>query len=280
MATIHNPTNFEPADYEVIDYLDNKRPVYFGQGIESFELEVRMWEAEIQNALGTDWRRKMGHCVHCGNGRVRWITAVKHVPTGDMVVFGSDCTDRLGFANKVAFKLALLQSRAEARKVRFKIYTKRQEFIAANPAIAQALADIEKPEHARNTFVRDVLRKLDQYGTLSARQVECVISSMNRDREAVARKAVEALEIKGDAPEGRQTVTGEVLATKVQESDFGPVVKMLVKLENNARVWVSAPSGVERGQRITFTATFERSNTDRSFGFGKRPHLIQTREAA
>ena len=31
--TVHNPTNFEPSDYEVVDYLDNKPPVYYGQGI-------------------------------------------------------------------------------------------------------------------------------------------------------------------------------------------------------------------------------------------------------
>jgi hypothetical protein len=26
IPTVHNPVNFDPANYEVVDYLDNKRP--------------------------------------------------------------------------------------------------------------------------------------------------------------------------------------------------------------------------------------------------------------
>jgi hypothetical protein len=86
---------------------------------------------------------------------------------------------------------------------------------------------------------------------------------------------VEATEVKGNAPEGRQTVTGVVLSTKVVEGAFGVTKKMLVKLENNSRVWVTVPggSGIERDQTVTFTATFEVSKDDKSFAFGKRPVL-------
>lgn len=279
-ATIHNPTNFEPRDYEVEDYLDNKRPVYCGGTAEGYEKETEWWKAEMLAAFGPDWVKKIHRCVHCGNTNIRWITAVRHLPTNEVVTFGSDCTDRLGFANKVAFKLAQIQARAEARKVRFTIYNKRTEFLTANPAIADALLHIDEPVHAKNTFAKDVLAKLDKYGILSTAQINAVTASMARDTAYAARQAAEATEPKGDAPSGRVTVTGLVLSLKTQESDWGITTKMLVKLENNAKVWLTAPADVERGDTITVKATFEISKDDKSFAFGKRPTLVSRTAAA
>lgn len=278
-ATVHNPTNFEPADYEVIEYLDNQRPRYCGEGAEPYRDHCAWWEKDMELALGPDWRAKKNHCVHCGNGNVRWITAVRHAPTGDVVVFGSDCTARLGFKNKITFKLAQLQSRAEARKIRFTIYNKREAFLKDHPEIADALAHVDEPAHAKNFFVKDVLAKLDKYGSLSDAQVSAVVKSMARDLGFEAQKAAEATEVKGDAPVGRVAVTGVVVSVKIQESDFGPVHKMLVKLENNSRVWVTAPAGVERGDTITVRATWTPKNDDKSFAFGSRPHLISSTKA-
>lgn len=280
--TIHNPTHFEPSDYDVLDYLDNKRPLYYGQGIEAYENEVKFWEAELAAVFGPDWRKKVGHCVHCGNGRVRWITATKHVPTGDVVVFGSDCTARLGFANKFAFKLAILKSKAEAGHAKLKVWKARVAFLEANPLIAAAIEQAKGEAHAKNSFVQDVLSKLNQYGSLSERQVAAVLKSLARDVEVASGKALAALETKGNAPEGRVTVTGVILSTKVVEGFYGATVKMLLKLENNSRVWLTAPSKTvaDRGDTITVTATFEVSKDDVSFAFGKRPTLVSVVKAA
>jgi hypothetical protein len=56
---------------------------------------------------------------------------------------------------------------------------------------------------------------------------------------------------------------------------------MLVKLENNSRVWVTAPSKetIERNDTVTLVATWTPSHDDKSFGFGSRPVLVK-REAA
>lgn len=276
VPTVHNPTNFEPRDYEVEDYLDNKRPVYCGGHVEEYGREVAQWEADMLRVLGADWRAKAHRCAHCGNGSVRWITAVRHIPTGDVVVFGAVCTDRLGFANKHAFKLAQLQARDEARKVRFTIWNKRQAFLDAHPEITEALVAIARPEHAKNFFARDVLAKLDQYGDLTDRQVNAVVASLARDVQFAERKKVEDAEPKGDAPTGRVKVTGTVLSTKLVEGfQGGTTMKMLLKLENNSKVWLTAPSRytIDRGDVLTVTATFEVSRDDKSFAFGKRPTL-------
>lgn len=279
--TVHNPTHFEPAHYEVVDYLDNKRPAYYGQGIEAFEAEIKFWQDEMIATFGADYAKKIHHCVHCGNGRVRWITATKHLPTGDVVVFGSDCTARLGFRNQVAFKLAQLQAKAEAGHKRMKIWVARTAFLAANPEFAAAVEQAKNEVHAKNTFVADVISKLNLYGSLSERQVAAVIKSIARDIEMASGKAAEATEVKGDAPTGRQTVTGVILSIKQVEGYYGWQSKMLLKLENNARVWLTVPSkaAVEVKNTITVTATFEVSKDDKSFAFGKRPSLVSVKAA-
>lgn len=279
--TVHNPTNFEPSDYDQLGVYDNKRPAYYGQPIAFYEAEVAAWKAELEDVFGPDWIKKIHHCAHCGNGRVRWITATIHNPTGERVVFGSDCTERLGFDNKFAFKLAQLKSKAEAGHAKLKIWNKRVKFLEANPDFAAAVEQAKGELHKSNSFVQDVISKLNQYGSLSERQVAAVIKSLARDVENVSRKAAEAAEVKGDAPEGRVTVTGVILSTKDVESVYGWTRKMLVKLENNSRVWVTVPSkaGAEKGDTITFTATFTVSKDDKSFAFGSRPTLVKVEKA-
>lgn len=271
MATVHNPTNFEPSHYEVQDYFDNRRPAYYGQPLEAYEQEVKCWEQELAAVYGPHWQSKVFKCVHCGNGNVRWITATKHLPTGDVVTFGCDCTERLGFKNQVQFKLALLQAKAEAGHAKVKIWNARCAFLDARPEFAAAVEQAKGELHQKNTFVQDVIGKLNQFGSLSDRQVSAVIASLKRDVEKAQTPVVE--EVKGPAPVGRVTVTGTVLSLKQVEGAYGWQTKALLKLTNNSRVWLSAPAkaGWEKGVTVTVTATFEVSKDDPSFGFGKRP---------
>ncbi len=276
MSFIHNPSNFEPRDYEIVDYLDNKRPVYCGETVEEYKLTVKWWETDMQSVFGAGWRSQIHRCSHCGNGSVRWITAVRYIPTGDVVVFGAVCTARLGFEDKHAFKLAQLQSKAAARTERFAVYLKRAKYLAAHPEVKACYDHIKDAAHVKNWFAQDVLGKLGQYGELSEKQAAAVVASMDRDLATAERIAAEALQPKGEAPTGRIEVTGTVLSTKIQESQWGASVKMLIKLENNSKAWMTVPSGadVTRGDIVVVKATFEQSKDDKSFAFGKRPILL------
>lgn len=71
------------------------------------------------------------------------------------------------------------------------------------------------------------------------------------------------------------------MGLKLYESDFGETLKMTLKLANNARVWLTVPSGatVNRGDKVSVTATFTRSDKDVSFAFGKRPTGIEVESA-
>ena len=288
MSTLHTPVNFDPANYTVIDdMVDNRR--YSGERMtpQQRALADKAFEAEMHALFGDHWRETAYRCAHCGTTNVHYMVAVEHRQTGERVAFGWICAERLQFPNLDAFKLAELKRRAKAHKVRLRISLLRDEFIAAHPEVADWVDADTQPEHANNGFLHDIIVKLNQYGSLSDRQLAAVPASLQRDREYAARLAAEETEVKGPAPEGRVVVTGVVLSTKLQESDFGSTLKMLLKLDNNSRVWLTVPridhlpNGVDdrdaelfvgRGDALTLRATFTPSQDDASFAFGKRPH--------
>jgi hypothetical protein len=293
--TIHHAVNFHPEDYEILDYLDNRPPRFeppmsahfsheaFQAMVREYELDRKRWNDEMDRYFPHRAKRQpsIHHCTHCGNGNVRYIVAVHHKPTGQNVVFGSDCVVRLGFANQNAFKLAQIKARAEAGHARMRIIAARTKFLADNPEFAALVNNKEEllnPVHAKNDFARDILAKLDKYGSLSPKQVEAFANSLKRDHEYAARKAADASKPKGPVPTGRVEFNCIVISHRWQDNDFGGCVKMLVELENGSRVWMTAPSSIgsdlAKGAKLRLRAAIEASKDDPSFGFGKRPHLI------
>lgn len=109
---------------------------------------------------------------------------------------------------------------------------------------------------------------------LTEAQVQAVRNSIAREAE---RAAVDAK--RPDVPEGKLTITGTVVSTKVQHGDYGTTYKMLVEAEQGFKVFGTIPSSMLeqytleelKATKVTFTATVERSRDDRSFGFFKRP---------
>lgn len=301
-GTIHNPARFNPEDYEVRGYFDNQPPEYIppaSVGIGVYE-QVRVeyariyegWQRQGEALFGKDWRAMSCRCTHCGNGSVRYVAAVRHRPTGEMTCFGSQCIDRLRFEDKFKFRLKYIRSHAANMARAAERAAALAAYLGVHPeivALQAAVADDEGP-HARNGFIKDVLGRLARDGQITERQREAILKSAAKDLEYKARRERQAAEPKGEAPEGRTTVTGTVVGLKWRENDWGgDWLKMTVKLDNNARVWCTAPTAYdsegkaidfERGDRITFTATFERANDDPSFAFGKRPHFKGLERAA
>jgi hypothetical protein len=98
----------------------------------------------------------------------------------------------------------------------------------------------------------------------------------------VKAKPVVGKPTKGEAPVGHAGVSGKVLVTKVQDSMYGPSLKMLVELDNLATVWGSMPVSLQnaedkledrniRGHMVSFEADFEPAEGDASHSFFKRP---------
>lgn len=273
MSTIHNPSQFNPADYVVIDYFDNRPPQTFSfqqaGAVEAFNALRDAWIAE-RNALFPD--NNCYRCEHCGQGNVRWVVAAKHVPTGKHICFGNECAFRLGFASQSDFRAAQVRQRSEARAENIRRLVAREKFITTTPGLAELLARAEK---SANPFVRDVIAKLDRWGSLSPAQISAVRNALDRDEQRAAAKAAEP-QPTTPAPEGRVEVSGIVIGSKVVQNDFGTSVKLLVRLTCHNKVWVTKPSGssAQRGWTVSLRAKFERSRDDEHFAFGSRPHLL------
>lgn len=268
MSTIHNPVNFEPTDYSVIDYIDNQPPPFCGGPVAAWAQEVESWRVHVRSLKV---QGGIHRCCHCGNGTIRYVTVCRHEPTGQNVAFGTDCTERLSLPGADAFKALHIRTAAALAAAAAKRQAQRQAILDANPGLAEALA------RTSNSFIADIARKFEQYATLSPRQIEAVIAAAKRDAEYKARRVEEAA-TRGPVPTGKRIeFTGKLVSRKQQESQFGIQHKCLIKLPNGSAIWMTEPAGcnVELQGEVTIRATVEASKDDPSFGFAKRPHFIK-----
>jgi hypothetical protein len=306
---IHAPKNFDPVDYEVVDFLDNKSPDYsaiflgaLSMGATSeacaaiVEEQRRLYQERIFEHFpnwrtGGDDHTSIFQCNHCG-AHIRWVAVVEHKPTGKKLAFGDICADRVGIESRDAFRSKFIKDRAalEAKALENKL--RRQAFLEGNTDVVEYLAG---KEYDRNEFIASLAEQLTRKGELSEKQVAAVRKNIIRDAEFAARRKAEAANA-GPFPEGRQTIEGEVVSVKEKEGfDGEPSYKILVKLDDGNKVYGSIPKPIaewvarERadhrryegwlyslrealtGRRVKFAAAFEVSDRDEHFGFYRRP---------
>jgi len=214
-------------------------------------------------------------CDHCG-AWLRYVVVLFHTPTGTYCQVGETCfTERFGHNDKVSKEVDRLRKRAAAARVSKKQQAAVEAWFAADPRnrFAVEYAEAHRDE---NGFYDDLLRKLKKWGPWSDRQRDAVLRGVVTDKERAKAKAERDAEVKAPLPDftGRVTVEGVVVSVKWQENDFGSRQVMTVKHDDGWLVWGSVPSGlydVERGDRVRFDATVEKSDRDESFGFFKRP---------
>ena len=127
-----------------------------------------------------------------------------------------------------------------------------------------------------SAFLRGLADQVFSYGqVLNDAQVEAVRECAKQDEARAAAKAATP-----ELVEGRRELTGTVLSVKSSEGYYGQVTyRMTVDLGDGTRVNGTAPAalldlGAGRGDRVTFTATVERSRGDHTFGFYKRPAKV------
>lgn len=277
------PSVFDPADFEVVDYLDSN-----DAGERGFAKFFK--EALAEYGLTERWSVYDGPgdiqvCDHCGHRGLRYLGIVRQKSTGQNFVFGSACVARADVEDRATLKLVQLKKLAANRAQRFKLAVDAAYYLNENPDIREFLFSIKRGPHGEPqdsfSFVNDVDRKLNQYGYLFDSQAEGLRKVIAKRPEYEKRQAEreEKDANRGPAPEGRVEVQGEVLSVKWQDNDWGGSLKWLVELENGSRVWGSVPSvlwdsgkaPVARGDKVRFKATFTRSDDDETFAFAKRP---------
>jgi hypothetical protein len=150
---------------------------------------------------------------------------------------------------------------------------------------------------SEDNFLMDLWSKAFDH-ELTEKQVAAAAASVNRRAEWAAKKAEEAKAKAAlpPAPSGKVEVSGTIKSVTYKENDFGGAWKMIVEGPEGWRVWSTVPAKVidaameEQaardssddeeyvgwsdflvGRTITFTATLEPSQDDKSFAFAKRP---------
>jgi hypothetical protein len=270
---VHRPTQLITEDYEYVgcyDLGDSETPPTY----------------HVPHGLNYIGEYGIGRCDHCG-ARVRYGAVLIHTPSGPncAISVGETCLgNRFEQASEdfhTARKAAELDRKRQAIKQAWNEFRSTHE------------ADWDALDASTNPFVVDVLTRGRRYGDLTPRQFEAVVAAVARDAERAAGRPEE---IKAPAPEGRVTLTGEIVSVKEHESAFGVTRKMTVKVSTPEGVWLAwmtVPSGLIRGaaahsvlldgskrpdpydglrgKTVEVTATLTRSDRDESFAFGKRP---------
>jgi hypothetical protein len=112
-----------------------------------------------------------------------------------------------------------------------------------------------------------------------------IASAAYAEKEATRKAAYDAVVAKSKEEERpvpvtdeRCNIVGEIVSLKWKDSDYGAVLKMLVKSDLGFKVWGSVPRSILvddetalKGKRVKFTARIQPSKDDACFGFISRP---------
>lgn len=261
-SDVHRPADFDPADYQVIDYLDNKRPEppFPGpRGISAdayalYEAAVAEWQRRIFEHF-PDWRTDGGdhqsihQCNHCGHPAIRWVAVVEHVPTGDRLAFGEICAERCDLAGRDAFRAKFIKDRAALEQAAYENKMRRSAFAQDNQDVVDFLANVNDDYDSREPeFLISLKAQLGNKGELSDAQVEAARKFIAKRQERDERIAAERASL-ADAPplvEGRRVIEGEVVSHKWTENrGYGSQHKMLVREADGNKVYGTVPASID-----------------------------------
>jgi hypothetical protein len=204
---------------------------------------------------------------------------------------------------------------ARAARIKFNRFkTGRRQFEEQHPDLAAALIGPPEPDVAwedmteaqaedYRRLVSDwwkrresyripdfIFDALEEWGGLTEKQVALVRAKIEKRDELQAGWDADEAARRERAPDwtaGRHEVTGTVKTTKrverppVAYGDSGVSWKMLVELEDGRLLWTTIPRAIEgtkvevKGRTFTLRVTVEPKKEDATFGWGKRPHLVE-----
>jgi len=216
-----------------------------------------------------------------------------HPKTNTYIRTGFDCAQKLDMGDEREFRSYQAACKSALELKAGKI---RAQAILSEAGLSRAWDIHQNTQFIDGTpegIVSDIVDKLIRYGSISEKQEELIgklLYRIEHQAEIDAQRERER-EMAAPCPNGRHLVTGEVLKTEVRSSMYGDVLKMLVKTDGGFLLWGTVPAcleiieetkkegtdtwteqrGLQRGDRVEFTATLTRSDRDEKFGFFKRP---------
>lgn len=290
---IHSPKVFDPQDYQVVDYLDLKRPMPPYAPVSASKAAREAWEGVYASYLESWEKRIMSYfpnwrtggedhtsvhqCNHCGHNPIRWCAVVKHLPSGNFLSFGEICAERAELDTRDEFERKMSRKAREAEIRRLEIEAKRAVFAAEN---ADVIEFLKKNENDSFSFVRDMVGELRRNGRLSEAQTGAMQKIMAK---RAAWEADKAKEVKPEQPVtfGRQDIEGEVLGIKTVYFNDEPTWKMRVRLDDGNVVYGTIPKSLRAAvdhyqdlthKRVKLSAeVFKHGADDPHFGIYKKP---------
>ena len=283
---VHRPSEITPEHYRFIEF------EYLREDRDDIGGDIRWRREAIQRdfaATGGTYSHHQhgGSCHICGADAV-YTALFHHRPTNKYIRTGLDCAVILddgidGRAN--AFRRSVSDARdAIAGKRKAKATLSDAGLSDAWAIFTAEAGTLPHKKYGRDDdytiallfeerTIRDIVRKLVQYGSISDRQTAFVGKLLKaipaRAARDAARKAENAAAQPLPTSKDRVVIEGTVLSVKAQKGYFGEETKCLVRHEDGWKVWGALPIG-EKGDRVRFTARVTASD-DPKFGYFKRP---------
>lgn len=289
---IHRPSAIDPSEYEFVGVEHIRMTSLFDCACAQQQRKVI--ESHMKRTGGTySSHEHGGNCQICG-AHCHYTALFYHPSTNVYIRTGFDCAENMSIGDKVLFRrfhteiqdalkrkagkakaqVALQQAGVEKA---WDVYESREELLNPNGSSVQF----------EESAIIDIVWKLVKYGSLSEKQlrfVDVLLNKIEKRAELQAQREAEKANA-ADVPESdkRWAFEGVVLKTKYQQSQYGEQLKMLVKADEGYTLWGTVPSslqlvelngiqrGLERGDRVRFTARISRSDSDSKFGFFSRP---------
>lgn len=290
---VHAPSNIVTEDYQFVTAMTRCGDPMEDALERSFAIKEFNAHMEITGGKFSTHDHK-GDCHVCGASMIDYAIYY-HAPTNSYIKTGQDCAEKIDGGHPEAFKSIRTErqaiERAKAGKMKARVTLGDHGILEAVEGLfvdgningrlleREGTSGMDRDLQERVDLwiitIGDIVRKLVTYGDLSEKQWAFLVSLLDRINNVDDIQAERTAEREGadPAPEGRVQVEGVVLSTRLDESRFGIVEKMLLKDDRGFKVWCSVPKAieVEKGVRVKMVVTLEKSEDDHSFAFGKRP---------
>jgi hypothetical protein len=274
---IHRPSAITPEDYAFVsfDYLGSSD---LG-AIMSVSAERTRFQEHMKMTGGKYSQHEHGGVCHvCGCVNVTYTCKFYHAKTNTYIVTGSDCAEKmdLSIGNMNLFRTGVRNG------IEFMTGKKKAQATLEESGLLRCYEIYDASDRSdfryEESTITDIVSKLVKYGSISEKAtnfLKVLLEKLDTRAEREAEQKAKA-DAAAPVPTGKVTITGTVLTVKVQDGFYGPCTKMLVVDDSGFKVWGTRPSGsnVERGARLSFTATVEPSPDDTKFGFFKRPSKV------
>lgn len=280
----HAPSKINPAEYEFICCIYYGEPGLNIEGTKLFRAHMDHTGGKCARITRDNGDNGSTGCDICG---ARCVNTARfyHALSNTYITTGLDCAEKMDMGDPIEFRSFRKRIAAGLKTMRGK--RKAQELLQEHDLQAAWAIFLESESSAytngwdllpkQEQTILDIIRNVVKYGKISTGQVNYLRTLVTSIANRPALEAKRAAEAKAAAPvpqtDERIKVVGKVLSTRLDETPYGSVRKMLVQHESGYKVWGSVPSGldVSTGATIEFIAAVKRSNDDAKFGFFSRP---------